>query len=249
MYARPRGEGGTRAVVEPDDRSEHSRAVEDYLKAVYKLQRADESVATTALAGELGRSAASVTNMVKALADQGLLDHTPYYGVRLTPRGEIAARRIIRRHRVIETYLIDRLGYEWDSVHDEAERLEHAVSDGLVERMARALGDPATDPHGAPIPTREGEIESRELELLADLPTGVPAVVREVADNDGEQLRSLTALGLRLGTAVEVEQVSLEGVLTVRVAGSARALDRELALQVGVERGLKSTGNTNLHGE
>ena len=223
--------------MERNDRPEHSRAVEDYLKAIYKLQREGEAVATTALAEELERTAASVTNMVKGLADQGLLDHTPYYGVRLTPRGEIAALRIIRRHRVIETYLIEQLGYEWDTVHDEAERLEHAASDRLVEQMARALGDPSTDPHGAPIPTPDGEIARRDLEFLADLPPGVEAVVREVADDDGRQLRSLTAIGLRLGTVVEVERVRPEGVLIVRVEGSARELDRKLALQVCVERG------------
>jgi len=219
-----------------NDRQEHSRAVEDYLKAIYKLQREDASVATTALAAELERTAASVTNMVKSLADQGLLDHTPYYGVRLTHRGEIAALRIIRRHRVIEAYLIERLGFEWDTVHDEAERLEHAASDRLVEHMARALGDPVTDPHGAPIPTRDGEIAFRDLEFLADLPPGVEAVVREVADDNAEQLRSLTAVGLRLGTVVEVEQTDVGGSIIVQVGGSIRELDRELARRVSVER-------------
>ena len=106
---------------------DYSRAVEDYLKAIFKLQAESLQVSTTALAGELDRSAASVTNMVKGLADQGLLVHEPYRGVRLTPRGETTALRIIRRHRVIETYLIERLGYTWDGVHEEAERLEHAA--------------------------------------------------------------------------------------------------------------------------
>ena len=227
---------GIRGAVERGDRPTHSRAVEDYLKAIYKLQRQSEAVATTALASELDRTAASVTNMVKALADQGLLDHTPYYGVRLTPRGEIAALRIIRRHRVIETYLIEMLGYEWDTVHAEAERLEHAASDALVERMARALGDPSTDPHGAPIPTRDGEIERRDLEHLADLPPGVSAVVREVADEDAALLRRLKAIGLRLGTAVEVAGVGPEGELTVRIDGTTLEIDRGLATQVSVER-------------
>ncbi|MGW8281985.1 MAG: metal-dependent transcriptional regulator, partial [Gemmatimonadota bacterium] len=108
-----------------NERTRHSRAVEDYLKAIYKLQQQEGPVPTTLLAAELGRSPASVTNMIKGLASQGLVAHEPYYGVQLTPAGQSEALKIIRRHRVIETYLIERLGYTWDSVHAEAERLEH----------------------------------------------------------------------------------------------------------------------------
>jgi DtxR family Mn-dependent transcriptional regulator len=214
----------------------HSRAVEDYLKAIFKLQDLSDQVSTTALAGELNRSAASVTNMVKALAEQGLLVHEPYHGVRLTPQGESTALRIIRRHRVIETYLIERLGYTWDGVHAEAERLEHAVSDELVDRMARALGDPDEDPHGAPIPSPEGVLASRDLVSLSELPAGVDAVVREVSDEDSARLRELAAAGFLLGTEVVVDDRLPDGAVVVRVAGRERRIDAVTAGLIRLER-------------
>ncbi|MFQ5889586.1 MAG: metal-dependent transcriptional regulator [Gemmatimonadota bacterium] len=227
--------GGTRAGTAPERAP--SRAAEDYLKAVYKLQAGGDSVSTSALAEELGRSAASVTNMVKALADQGLLEHVPYRGVLLTSEGEQAALRIIRRHRVIEAYLIEKLEYTWDGVHAEAERLEHAASEILIDRMDRALGRPAIDPHGAPIPTRDGEIARREFDSLADLPVGTPAVVREVSDEDSQRLRYLASLGLFPGTVVVLrEKRPFGGPLTLSVEGTERVVDRRLATMIRVER-------------
>lgn len=214
---------------------DHSRAVEDYLKAIFKLQGENLPVSTTALASELDRSAASVTNMVKGLAEQGLLDHEPYRGVRLTPQGESTALRIIRRHRVIETYLIERLGYTWDGVHDEAERLEHAASDGLIDRMARALGDPDEDPHGAPIPSSDGVIASRDLVSLTELPTGVDAVVREVSDEDSGRLRELASAGFLLGTNVVVTDRSSGGEVVVELAGGVQTLDAVTARMIQLE--------------
>lgn len=216
-------------------RNTHSRAVEDYLKAVFKLQEECVPVSTTALAARLDRSAASVTNMVKALAEQGLVEHEPYHGVRLTPLGETTALRIIRRHRVIETYLIERLGYTWDGVHAEAERLEHAASDDLVDRMARALGDPLEDPHGAPIPSPDGLIASRDLDLLVELPAGVPAVVREVSDQDSARLRQLASAGFLLGMEIVVLQRSRDA-LTVLIGSEEHRLDTVTAGLVRVER-------------
>ncbi len=218
--------------------AEPSRAAEDYLKAIYKLQQTTgSSVSTSELADELGRSAASVTNMVKSLAEQDLVEHVPYYGVRLTEEGESAALRIIRRHRVIESYLIEQLGYTWDGVHAEAERLEHAASDDLIDRMAGAMGDPSFDPHGSPIPSAEGDIEERPITRLTEVQEEVPAVVREVADEDPERLREAGALGLFPGTRVVVirENGPVEG-LTVRVGGEARTVDEELASAISVER-------------
>ena len=133
-----------------------SPAVEDYLKALYHLSREGEAVSTSALAERLGIAAGSVTGMLKRLAEQGLVEHTPYYGARLTQTGQDNAVRMIRRHRVLELFLVDVLGYTWDRVHDEAERLEHAVSEELIDRMAKVLGEPASYPHGAPIPTAGG---------------------------------------------------------------------------------------------
>lgn len=214
-----------------------SRAAEDYLKAVYKLQRSESPVSTTALAGKLDRSAASVTNMVKSLADQGLLEHVPYHGVSLTEAGELSALLIIRRHRVIELYLIEKLGYTWDTVHEEAERLEHAVSDELVDRMAAALGDPDFDPHGAPIPTSEGTISERPLEKLLDLQPGEAGVVRQVADNDSGRLLRLAKLGLRPGARVVREDDAIAGQpLPLDVEGEAVSLDPDLVEAVFVER-------------
>lgn len=217
-------------------RSAHSRAVEDYLKTIFKLQEESGSVSTTALAGELDRSAASVTNMVKGLAGQGLPDHEPYRGVRLTSLGEATALAIIRRHRVIETYLIERLGYTWDGVHAEAERLEHAASDDLIDRMARALGDPDEDPHGAPIPSAEGVMASRDLVSLADLPVGVRATVREVSDEDSERLRELAATGFLLGTEVVVSRRSPRGTIVLLAGSGERTLDEETAGHIRLER-------------
>ncbi|HSM09566.1 MAG TPA: metal-dependent transcriptional regulator [Gemmatimonadota bacterium] len=225
----------------------HSRAVEDYLKAIYKLERGVAGAAappagvsstpasTSALAEALERSAASVTNMVKSLADQGLVRHEPYRGVRLTPVGRRAALRIIRRHRVIETYLIERLGYTWDGVHVEAERLEHAASDDLVDRMARALGDPDVDPHGAPIPGRDGSISRRELTALGTLPAGGRGCVRQVSDEDDDRLRALSAMGLLLDTEVEMLRPGEDGGCRVRIAGHEHELEPDLAADVLVE--------------
>src|SRR5437867_8645966 len=145
-----------------------TRSVEDYLKAIYHLSSQGGFAATSDIAAMLDVSPPSVSGMVKRLSEMGLIEHVPYRGVQLTSQGRRAALRMIRRHRVLELYLTRTLGYDWDNVHNEAERLEHAVSDELIERMAAALGDPHYDPHGAPIPTAAGEIEETDLTSLAD---------------------------------------------------------------------------------
>ncbi|MCY3698784.1 MAG: metal-dependent transcriptional regulator [Gemmatimonadetes bacterium] len=212
-----------------------SRAVEDYLKAVYKLQQAGDPVSTTALAEELDRSAASVTNMVKSLAAQGLLRHTPYRGVLLTATGKAAALRIIRRHRVIELYLIERLGFSWEDVHAEAERLEHAASEALIDRMAQALGEPSIDPHGSPIPTRDGELARTEWIPLAELKGG-RGVVREVSDRSPRTLRELAALGLFPGTRIRFLGEGTDGVARLEVDDRSFDVEPVLARAVFVER-------------
>ncbi|HVL62504.1 MAG TPA: metal-dependent transcriptional regulator, partial [Microbacterium sp.] len=145
--------------VERSGTPELSAPVEDYLKAIYDLERSGSAAGTNELAARLGIAPASVSGMVRRLADQGLITHERYRGVRLTDEGRRAALRTIRRHRIIEAYLTQALGYAWDLVHDEAERLEHACSDELVDRMAAAIGEPLHDPHGDPIPTREGTVD------------------------------------------------------------------------------------------
>jgi DtxR family Mn-dependent transcriptional regulator len=211
--------------------------VEDYLKAVYEIERSGSAAATTTLASRLGVAPASVSGMVRRLAEQGLLAYEPYRGVTLTATGRTAALRTIRRHRVLESYLTTVLGYAWDRVHEEAERLEHAASDELVDRMARALGDPAVDPHGAPIPTREGRVDETVHGTLAEVGVGERARVVRVSDADGAMLRYLAELGILPGTALcIVAREPFGGPIAVEVAGVARSVGPALAEQVLVER-------------
>lgn len=217
-----------------------SRSVEDYLKAIYRLAEEGGTAATNDIAQRLDLSAASVTGMVKKLAESRHLEHVPYRGVRLTEMGRLAALAVMRRHRLLETYLITKLGYDWSNVHDEAERLEHAVSDELIDRMAFALGDPKYDPHGAPIPTRDGEIENVALEPLAGVEAGVRVALRLVEDEDPERLRYLKSLGLVPMVELEVaERAPFGGPITVRLRGKQpeeRVIGAELAASLLVER-------------
>src|SRR5690606_19889700 len=148
----------------------------------YELVQRNGVASTNEVATTLGVAAASVTGMIRRLAAQGFLDHAPYRGVQLTDAGRRAALRTIRRHRIIETYLTEVLDYPWDRVHDEAERLEHAASDELIERLAAALDHPTADPHGAPIPTAEGDVDERRHRTLADLASGERARMVRVSD-------------------------------------------------------------------
>jgi DtxR family transcriptional regulator, Mn-dependent transcriptional regulator len=198
-----------------------SRSTEDYLKVIYGLGTADEPVQTSAIAEALDVAPASVSGMLKRLAEAGLLEHVPYRGVQLTDEGRTQALRIVRRHRILESYLMTQLGYDWDSVHEEAERLEHAASDGLVERMARALGNPRYDPHGAPIPTTAGEIEEPEHVALSDIAVGQVGEFRMVSDKDPERLRFIASLGLKPGVRFRVtDRQPFNGPTTIRLAGS-----------------------------
>ena len=197
-----------------------SRSVEDYLKAIFGLSSDGDPASTSAIADALDIQPASVTGMVKRLAEAGLVGHVPYRGVRLTDAGERAALKVVRRHRVIETYLCELLEYQWDDVHAEAERLEHAASDELVDRMATALGSPSHDPHGSPIPTRAGEIKATTLATLAEVKHGTQVRIREVRDEEGEELRSMAADGLVPGAAVLIDPVqAVDGVVGIIVGG------------------------------
>jgi DtxR family Mn-dependent transcriptional regulator len=225
-------------VVEPKT---FSRSVEDYLKAVFNLTERGEAASTSAIAEALEVQPASVTGMVKRLAESGLFEHVPYRGVRLTDKGLKEALRVIRRHRILETYLARHLGYTWDDVHDEAERLEHAASDQLIERMAAALEDPSHDPHGAPIPTSAGEIEATDFATLADAERGDEVHIRAVQDEDAERLRYMEASGLTPGVKLLVEErAPFGGPLTVRIAGSSgpsQVVGQELARRIFVTTG------------
>jgi DtxR family Mn-dependent transcriptional regulator len=217
-----------------------SGPVEDYLKAIYDLELVGAPASTNDIADRLAISPASVSGMVRRLADQGLITHEPYRGVRLTGDGRRAALRTLRRHRILECYLTAVLGYPWDRVHAEAERLEHAASEELVERMAAALGDPVQDPHGAPIPTRDGRVEESALRTLAEAGAGEQVRVRRVHDKEPERLRYLAELGIRPGSLVRIlDKAPFEGPITVWVedsgGGATRAVGVALAAQVYVE--------------
>ncbi|PYP79048.1 MAG: DtxR family transcriptional regulator [Gemmatimonadetes bacterium] len=217
-----------------------SGPVEDYLKAIYDLERDTQPAATNDIAERLAISPASVSGMMRRLAEQGLITHEPYRGARLTDDGRRAALRTLRRHRILECYLTEVLGYPWDRVHDEAERLEHAASEELIERMADALGDPVHDPHGAPIPSREGVVEETPRRTLADVAAGERVRVRQVMDDDGERLRYLAELGIRPGSILRVlDRAPFDGPITLWVGDGAgnvtRAVGPALGAQVFVE--------------
>lgn len=219
-----------------------SGPVEDYLKAIYDLERVGAPATTNDIADRLAISPASVSGMMRRLAEQRLITHEPYRGVRLTGAGRRAALRTLRRHRILECYLTEVLGYAWDCVHDEAERLEHAASDELIERMAVALGDPVHDPHGAPIPTRDGRVEEAPLRTLAAVAVGERVRVRRVQDEDAERLRYLAELGIRPGATVRIlDRAPYDGPITLWVGeaagsmGTTRAIGVGLAAEVSVE--------------
>jgi DtxR family Mn-dependent transcriptional regulator len=213
--------------------AELTAPVEDYLKAIYDLERSGEPAETNAIAHRLGIAPASVSGMIRRLAEQGLITHERYRGARLTQAGRRAALQTLRRHRVIEAYLTSALGYSWDRVHDEAERLEHAASDELIDRMAAAIGEPATDPHGAPIPTREGRLDEPQLVALSALEAGASARVERVSDESAERLRYLAELGIVPGATVQViAREPFDGPIALRVDSVARTIGLALAAQI-----------------
>lgn len=216
-----------------------SEAVQDYLKAIYKLGQDGQSPVTTSLIAErLEVAPASVTNMVKKLAEMRLLEHTPYQGVELTAAGEKIALEIIRHHRLLELYLAETLGYAWDEVHAEADRLEHAISEEFEERIDQALGFPRVGAHGEPIPSKQGDIDNPRYQPLAELQPGQRAVVRRVSDRFPEMLRYMEEIGLKLGVQVEVrEKAPFQGPLLLRIGGGRKkqSLGLEVASHIFVE--------------
>ena len=209
-------------------------SVEDYLKTIYEIELAGSAAATNGIAQRLEIAPASVSGMVRRLADDGLLAYEKYHGVRLTPAGRREALRTIRRHRVIEAYLVKALGFAWDGVHQEAERLEHAASDVLIDRMAVAIGEPVTDPHGAPIPTRDGTVDETPRRVLADAAVGERVRLVRVNDEDPALLPYLPSLGLRPAVVVRVHaRAPYDGPITLDVAG------KRLQIGAGLARGLQ----------
>jgi DtxR family Mn-dependent transcriptional regulator len=209
-----------------------SQSMENYVKTVYELQQEATWVSTSALAERLSHAPASVTNMVKKLAEPNLnlLKYKPYQGVRLTQVGEKVALEIIRHHRLVELYLAEVMGIPWDEVHAEAERIEHIISEDVEDRMAAALGNPTIDPHGSPIPAKNGAMIDREVCALADVEIGRSATVAEVADEDPKLLRYLGELSIYPGTIITLlDREPFGGPLKIQLEG------RETPQSVGQE--------------
>lgn len=210
-----------------------SKSVEDFLKAVFMLQEQDDRVSTNTLRDALNITAPSVTDMAQRLVAAGLVDYQKYRGVVLTDAGREIALRVVRRHRLIELYLMRELGYELREVHGEAERLEHAVSDHFVAAIARKLGNPQLDPHGDPIPTAEGVIAEPHLLALTDLSTGTSAAIARLKTNDPEMLQHMLDRGFKLNARVEVvERDPFKGPLTVLIDGKRRVIGYVVAENV-----------------
>jgi DtxR family Mn-dependent transcriptional regulator len=222
---------GQHHAVRRDPEAPATEAVEDYAKAIFALQRRERrAVGTTALAERLGVSPASVTAMLKRMDEMKLVHHEPYRGVTLTATGEKVALEVMRHHRLLEAYLADALGMPWDRVHDEAEVLEHYISEELEERIATALGDPSRDPHGDPIPDRELALGAERGVPLIELETGDTGTFSRVSDSDPEMLRYLARQGIRPGTALRVtERQPFGGPLVVEVDGERHAIGGDLA--------------------
>ena len=196
-----------------------SQTVEDYLKAIYALrERGDDPVTTSALAERLSLSASSVSGMLRKLAARGLVEHRPYGGIALTDPGRVIALQMVRRHRLVEMFLVTHLGYGWDQVHQEAEILEHAVSDLLIERIDAVLGGPRFDPHGDPIPSATGDVPALDAHRLTEQQPGTTGRLIRVDDRDPQVLQHLTHLGIALGARIELlEQLPFGGGQLIRI--------------------------------
>jgi DtxR family Mn-dependent transcriptional regulator len=213
-----------------------SPPMEDYLKAIYLIQeREGPGVTTTAIAHALSITPASVTGMIKKLAELKLVRHTPYQGVQLTKAGEKMALEVVRHHRLLELFLTEALGYSWDEVHAEADVLEHAISEDFEDRVAARLGNPLIDPHGDPIPAKDGTIALVKQQALLDLQPGQSAQIVRVGDGRPEALRYLAEVGLR--PAVRVTLIAAEpfgGSLRLKVGKTECSIGRELAAYIFV---------------
>lgn len=218
-----------------------SQALEDYLKIIFKLEEVnteaalDKGVSTSAIAERLSISQSSVSNMLKKLSEKTLIEYAPYYGVTLTAEGRHIALNMLRRHRILELYLVERLGYKWDEVDAEAEVLEHAVSDRLVNRMWEDLGRPTQDPHGSPIPDQDGNMEVQKMVCLNEAIPDTHCEIIRIQNRTPEELRYLYSIGLVKGAQVKLfDKAPFEGPLSIEVDGQQFAIDSRLAQSIFV---------------
>jgi DtxR family Mn-dependent transcriptional regulator len=222
-------------VDQLERRSSFTRAQEDYLKALYQLHGDQRPVPTRELAKRLGISSPSVSEMVTRLSAQGLVEHDRYRGQQLTREGRKVALELVRHHRLLEMFLVQVLGYSWDEVHEEAERLEHVISERMEQRIFELLGRPELDPHGHAIPTLAGKVKPESDRALSELRAGRKVVVQGVSDDDPARLRELDRRGLVPGTRIEILKDSeYEGPLEIRVRGRRESLPLGLARAIFV---------------
>ena len=213
-----------------------SESIQDYLKAIYIIGKG-ESASTKQLADRLSVNPASVTGMLKKLSELNMVVHESYRGVRLTHAGRKVALEVVRHHRLIETYLAEALGYTWDEVHDEAEKLEHHISEEFEDRIAKILGDPQYDPHGDPIPSRDGKVPPVSRDRLADSDIGDRVIVRRVRTDNGTTLRFLKDNGIVLGTKLRIAARDEDaGTITVRTKRASVELKADVCKLIYVER-------------
>lgn len=213
-----------------------TKSIEDYLKAIHSLHEASSKVSTSSIAERLGVAQASVTGMIKKLADMKLVEHSPYHGVELTTAGNKIALEIIRHHRLLELYLAEAMGYSWDKVHDEAEKLEHFISEEFEDKMDAFLGQPTVDPHGAPIPTKEGHLPKREYLALTNVQPGQRVRILQVLDKDPEKLRYLGKMGLFPNIELlVVSKAPFNGPVEIKVGDHTHHLGAEVANVIFVE--------------
>ncbi|HYW33944.1 MAG TPA: metal-dependent transcriptional regulator [Balneolaceae bacterium] len=214
-----------------------SQSVEDYLKKIYKLESKSKGASTTQIAESLDISSASATNMLKRLARMGLVDYKSYKGARLTESGQKIALEIIRHHRLLELYLLEVLGYSWDEVHEEAENLEHHISEQFEDKIADLLNHPTHDPHGDPIPTKDGMMPEMKEQSLSQVEERRPYIIVRVKDQEPEPLRYLEKEGLLPGARLTVEEKApLNGPLTLLIEDKKKVIGRELARTILVSR-------------
>ena len=215
-------------------KSAPSSSIEDYVKVIYSFTEwQDKPITSSQLAARLGVANSSVSEMVRKLKDQGLVDHRPYGAVRLTDAGRDLALTMVRRHRLLETFLVNELGYRWDEVHDEAEQIEHAVSDLFVERLAAKLGHPDRDPHGDPIPSASGQVHRPEAHRLSDLDPGHEGRITRISDDNPDLLRYLATERIVLDADVRiVRRKPFGGPLVVRIRQGGQERDFDVADEV-----------------
>jgi DtxR family Mn-dependent transcriptional regulator len=217
------------------------QAIEDYVKTIYTLAQEESPVSTSRVAAARSVKPASATSMIQRLAKLNLVNYAKHYGVTLTETGEKLALEVIRHHRLLELYLMEALGFSWDEVHEQADILEHVISEKLEERIAAALNYPQFDPHGDPIPAMDGSMASMSTLILADMPVGAAMrVVRILEDSNSELLRYLAGLGLVPGAEVRTVAIApFSGPLTIEVGGEDRIIGRNLAELILVEKSTK----------